>query len=100
MKNEKKIYNVHIFDDHYNLVSDESERLVAESASLIDSLMREIAENSTVANPKRVAVLAALRIASDLIRIKGEVKQRSREEEELVEVIDRILATSSSSVSP
>ncbi len=93
MKNDKKSYSVRIFDDHYTLISDESERHIEESASMVDSLMKEIAEKSTVTDPKKVAVLTALRIASDLAHMRAREGESGRKQDEIIEALDRTLSS-------
>ncbi len=56
-------YKVSLFGEMYNLVSDESESLVLSSASLVDSLMKNIAQQSRCTDTKRLALLVALHLA-------------------------------------
>ncbi len=65
--NAVKAYQLRIFDDKYSLVSDESEEHVTKAAYLVDKYMREIADKATIKNQQRIAVLAAVRIASILL---------------------------------
>ena len=66
--NGVKKYSVSILNDAYTLVSDESELLVMAAASRIDTLMREISKKGV--DPKRAAVLAALKVSIDLLKIQ------------------------------
>jgi cell division protein ZapA (FtsZ GTPase activity inhibitor) len=56
-------YKVSLFGEIYNLVSDESESLLLSSASLVDSLMKEMAQHTRCTDTKRLALLVALHLA-------------------------------------
>ena len=61
---ELKKYRARVFGDTYSIVSDEKESLILESVKIVDGIMREIAEASQVVDHKKIAVLAALKIAA------------------------------------
>ncbi len=56
-------YKVSLFGEIYSLVSDESESLLLNSASLVDSLMKEVAQQTRCTDTKRLAILVALHLA-------------------------------------
>lgn len=92
MMNEKKSYKVHIFDDTYFLLSDQSEVFVKEAADMVDMLMKEIDHHATIIDAKKIAVLAALRMADTLL-----TRERTHDDEHkkymaLIEYIDQELA--------
>jgi cell division protein ZapA len=89
MKNEAKSYKVLIFGDHYNLVSDEPEDIVSRSASLVDLHMREIAHKLPTLDEKKVAVLSAVRLASQLLSSQLECESNKNKQEALVQFIDQ-----------
>lgn len=89
MKNEAKPYKVLIFGDQYNLVSDESEDVVSRSASLVDLHMREIAQKLPSLDEKKVAVLSALRLASQLVSSQLEYESNKNKQEALIQLIDQ-----------
>ncbi len=91
MKNEKKSYKVQIFGDDYTLISDESEQHIRKSAQLIDSLMTTIAHDSSINDPKKIVVLAALRIASVLLDIEQAAEEDDRKKAALIEDIEKEL---------
>jgi len=95
MMDKAKNYQVRIFDDSYSLLSDESENHVAQSAALVDSLMKEIADKSSISDQKKIAILAALRMASKLLHIEKNIEQRDFEEEKLIDAINLVLAPDS-----
>lgn len=93
MMSDKKGYKVRIFGDQYALVGDESYELVERSALLVDSLMNEIAQQSSVRDHKRIAVLAALRIASELVRAQDQIDDTVQASADLAEQIAKALST-------
>ncbi len=78
MMNEKKSYKVQIFEEHYVLSSDEAEALVIEAAEMVDASMKEISHHFALTDVKKIAVLAALRIANQLLH--SERKQNNNEQ--------------------
>jgi cell division protein ZapA (FtsZ GTPase activity inhibitor) len=76
MTKELRNCKVTILDSSYILASTHSEELVKQSATLVDSLMREIAAGSPVTPEMyKVAVLAAIRLAGYLILLEKKVSQ-------------------------
>ena len=91
MKNEKKSYRVQIFGDEYTVISDEPENQVIQAATLIDSLMHEIIQNAQLTDPKKIAVLAALRVASKLLDCEQSLATDNNKKVALVEYIEQEL---------
>ncbi len=92
MKNEKNCYRVQIFGDEYTVISDEPESQVIQAATLIDSLMHEIIQNAQqLADPKKIAVLAALRVASRLLDCEQSLETDNDKKVALVEYIEQEL---------
>lgn len=91
MNKEVKSYKVNIFDDEYSLVTDESQEHISKSAAYIDSLMKEIAQKSSITDAKKLAVLAALRIASKTLNLEYYLTQRAEKEAELIEKLEQNL---------
>jgi cell division protein ZapA (FtsZ GTPase activity inhibitor) len=88
MKNERRSYKVTIFGDEYALMSDELEEHMAQAASLVDVAMREIDQSARIGNSKKVAVLAAMRIASKLLHLQRDVEKNKQREYELASRIE------------
>jgi cell division protein ZapA (FtsZ GTPase activity inhibitor) len=86
-----KNYKVSIFNEHYALVSDEPEAHILQSAQLVDTLMQEIAQKSKITDEKRVAVLAALQLASKVLQAESALSQEQHKQEELARHIDHAL---------
>lgn len=93
MIHEKKNYKVRIFDDYYLLVSDEPEGVIQKAADMVDALMREIDNQATIADPKKIAVLAALRIADKYISVERLCEKEQHKKTALVDFIDQELST-------
>jgi cell division protein ZapA (FtsZ GTPase activity inhibitor) len=89
---EAKSLKLRIFDKEYTIVSDESEERVKQTAYLVDSLMREIVEHAKKLPEERIAVLAALRLASQLLTIESKEKQATVQTNSLIALLDRELA--------
>jgi cell division protein ZapA len=85
MKNSSKLL---IFGDHYSVVSDESQSQLAHAASKVDSLMQEISAKFPHIEEKRIAVLAALQLASQIIALESQIEHTSLRHKELVDRIE------------
>lgn len=88
MKAEKKKYTVKIFGESYHLLSDDREELVAHSAELVDELMTDIAKRSGISEPRKLAVLAALQIASKVVSLESDVKEDLQRVKQLEQLLD------------
>jgi len=72
---EKNKFKIDIFDDQYSIISDEKESDILKASGLVDALMREIADTSTLGDRKKIAVLSALRIASRLVSLENSLQK-------------------------
>jgi cell division protein ZapA len=61
---------VEIYDQIYNINSDQNDEYVKEIADYVDGKMREIAEATRIADSLKVAVLASLNIADELFTLR------------------------------
>ena len=59
---------VTIYGQEYTLKGDAEAAYVEKVALLIDQKMREIAENSSLESPSKIAILAAVNLADELLR--------------------------------
>ena len=89
MDSELKKYRAHIFGDTYAIVSDEREVLILEAVKVVDSVMREIADASQIADPKKIAVLTALKIATRALNVEAVMEQEKRLSSRIMNVLDR-----------
>src|SRR5438552_15975218 len=92
MMNEKKSYKVHIFEDPYVLLSDESEAFILKISDLVDTVMKDISRQSMITDPKKIAVLSALRIAERLISIESTFLEDQQKKSSLENYIDQELS--------
>lgn len=66
---------IEVFDQTYNIQADGEEASLRQLASFVDEKMRAVAESTRQADSTRVAVLAALNIADELLTLRKRVKQ-------------------------
>ncbi|HEX2162413.1 MAG TPA: cell division protein ZapA [Thermoanaerobaculia bacterium] len=81
-----KITSVEIFGSVYQVRGREDGEYLQEVASLVDRTMREVAAKVTTGDTGRVAILAALNLADELLQ------SRKRQEGERVEIEERVAA--------
>jgi cell division protein ZapA (FtsZ GTPase activity inhibitor) len=93
MEHVKKSCKVTVFGDSYSLVTTESEDHIIRASQHVDTIMREIAHKAVHMDEKKVAVLAALRLASRLLQLEGEVAAVQNKHALLVQAIDAELKT-------
>jgi len=89
MNIEKKKIKIEIFNEQYSLISDEDEDILLRASQIIDVLMREIAGRSSLKDEKKIAVLAALRIASKLVNAENSLQCYESRQKKLAEIIDK-----------
>jgi len=89
MNTENKKLKIKIFNDQYSLVSDENEQDVVKAASLVNDLMKEISEKSGIGDAKKIAVLAALKVANTLVHLEKNIACYQEKQEKLVELINK-----------
>lgn len=87
--NEAKQYKVLIFGDQYTLISDEPQEQVMRSAVIVDSYMKEIAQKLPYLDEKKVAVLSAVRLASQFIGSQVAQECDKKKQEMLIQFIDQ-----------
>jgi cell division protein ZapA (FtsZ GTPase activity inhibitor) len=90
MNTEKRKYSVDIFGQEYVLISDEAESLITKAAALVDATMREI-QKAGLSDKNKLAILAALRIASLLESERLSNVASKVKEQELLSRIDQEL---------
>jgi cell division protein ZapA len=90
--NEKKNYKVQIFEEHYVLLSDEPEAFVLKIAETVDAVMKDISHQSMITDPKKIAVLSALRIADRLLSLERDYLKDQQNNIALKNYIDQELS--------
>jgi cell division protein ZapA (FtsZ GTPase activity inhibitor) len=91
--NEKKSYKVQILQEHYVLISDETEDFVMKAAAMVDTTMQEISKYSAITDQKKIAVLAALRIAEAVLSFERLYHKEEQHKIALKDFIDQQLST-------
>jgi len=94
MKKEKTPYRVNILDEHYSLVSDEPAELVFNAAHIVNSLMKEVAlknAGNIGVDIKKIAILAALQLASQLVSLKNVHELSTAKHIELINKMSHVL---------
>lgn len=71
----------------YTLVTDESEEHLHQAAARVDESMRAILQAGV--DPAKASVLAALQLASSLLKLEHRQEQQEEEKRRLVEKIER-----------
>ncbi|MDR3645937.1 MAG: cell division protein ZapA [Candidatus Babeliales bacterium] len=84
-----KKYQINVFEESFTVVSDDSEKLVMDAVSYVDSLMKEISLKSAILDSKKVAILAALKIASKTLKLESELEEIKKDGERLSSLIDK-----------
>ena len=88
--NEAKNYTIRVLNDQYVIQSDECEELVRRAVQLVDTCMLEILEKSKHIDQKKAAVLAALRLASQLVHKETQLDDVHHKEQELIAAVDNV----------
>ena len=66
---------IEIYDQIYNINSGQSDEYLRQLASYVDSKMRDIADETRIADSLKVAVLASLNIADELFTLRERRQQ-------------------------
>lgn len=89
----KKTFEVTLLNQKFNLKTDSDDRHVQKVSDYVNEKLFDIQEKTSSVSSLNVALLAALNIADDFIKIKGKKKDRSHEAKqkikEIVSFIDR-----------
>jgi len=80
------ITEVDIFGAVYRVRGRDDEGYLQEVAALVDSTMREVADRTRTADTAKIAILAALNLADQLLQ------SRTRQQGERVEIRERVTA--------
>ncbi len=93
MKTNTETYTVLIHEDEYQLVSDEAETHVLRAAEIVDELMKKMSAGAEVGNKRKVAVMAAIQLASELLHMQEDRVKREWQEKELILLVERSIAS-------
>lgn len=75
MSGKKNKVTVKVFGETYSLKSDIERDQVVKVAALVDERMRKISKANLYLSPTRVAILSALTIAEEFLRLEHDYKQ-------------------------
>jgi len=75
MNGKKFKVTVEIFGETYSLKSDTELDQVVKVAALVDERMKKISKSNLCLSPSRVAILAALNIAEELLQLEHNYKE-------------------------
>ena len=84
-----KNYSVAIYGETYDLVSDEEENYVLEVVDMVNMMMEEISQQSSIKDPKKIAVLASLQLAGKIVSFKKEAIKSTDKIHNLIDTIKR-----------
>lgn len=93
MKTNTETYKVLINGDEFHLVSDESQAHVLKAAERVDAIVQELSAKVSHIDKRKVAILAALQLASELLYIQDDLAQRKQKEDALALFIDHTVAS-------
>ncbi|MFV0387210.1 MAG: cell division protein ZapA [Pyrinomonadaceae bacterium] len=90
-----KSIRVEIYNQTYNIRSDGDNEYIRNLASFVDQRMRDISSGTLTVDSLKVAILAALHIADEYFRLKGDQEmmdaQIATRSAECAELLDRFL---------
>ena len=86
-----KSYKVVIGGEEYNLVSDEGEARIALSAQVVDGAIQALSAQAPKLDKRKIAVLAALQIASELLQTRTFIAEQQEQETRLASLINEKL---------
>ncbi|WP_227002757.1 cell division protein ZapA [Salicibibacter kimchii] len=78
---EKRRTTVTIYGDQYTVISDESKRHVDDVSRHVDAKMREMRKVNPYLDTRRLAVLTAINIADDYLKMQKDQGSMSEEED-------------------
>ena len=84
-------FSFNIFNEKYQIVSDSSEEVVSRAVSKVDILMKNISSKLESKDKGRVAILAALKLAEDLVAMEELLDSDDKEATSLASKIEKEL---------
>ena len=80
-----------IFNEKYQVVSDKSEDAVSRAVSKVDTLMKDISSKLESKDKGRVAILAALSLAEELVELEELIDSDNQGASSLASMIEKEL---------
>lgn len=84
----KRSVKVDIFGHDYVLKSDSDDNHIQRVADLVDEKMKEVSATTNSKTVLNIAILAALNIADEYLKVKDEREQAKAKARELAQLID------------
>ena len=96
----KRSVQVEIAGQSLSIVSDEGEQYVQQLADYVDEKVREVSGGRTTYNPQRVALLAAIQLADELLREKDLHRRFRAQVEAKLAALEQALAEHEATLAP
>ena len=93
MKTNTETYRVLINGDEFYLVSDEVEEHVLKAAEKVDAIIQELSPNESQIDKRKVATLAAVQLASELLHTQNDLAKRKEQEKDLASFVDHTIGS-------
>lgn len=93
MNTNTETYKVLINGDEFHLVSDEAETHVRQAVEKVNAVIKALTAGASHLDKRKVAVLAAVQLASELQQLQNDVAEIRRHESHLVSLVDRALTS-------
>jgi cell division protein ZapA len=88
--------SVHIFDETYRIASHLDADMTRQVADFVDTKMREIEARASHLSKSRIAVLAAMEMAADLLQIRQEREEMLRQTHDQIKKLSELVEQCSS----
>lgn len=88
---QAKRFDIQLYGETYTIISDESEQKVLEIAKNVDELMRAIAQRTGSSDVKKIAVLTALKLATEQNTLASVVADKTQACLKLAADIEQVL---------
>jgi|GEM_PF-795422 cell division protein ZapA (FtsZ GTPase activity inhibitor) len=92
---EIKKQTITIFDESYTIVSDEPEELLSQAILHINEVMNNLSEKSGLNDKKKIALLSALHLATELQKVNQKIAFFEEQEKKLIATVDKQLQNNS-----
>jgi len=89
--NEAKKYTIEILGNEYVIHSDESQEHIIHATACVQRFLDDIVAHNTHIDPKKAAVLAALRMASHIVHLEDKLSHTESKGKALVNELEGIL---------
>ena len=93
MKTNTETYKVVISGEELHLVSDESREHVLQAAQKVDAIVQQLSQGAGSIDKRRLSILAAVQLASELLHTQKDLESRKQKEDALASLIDRTVAS-------